>query len=186
MNNKLIKILISLPVILIFLYFIPFLGICLLIFKLIIKKEIFKTAKIFISLAIIIFIPKIINYFIEIINIDISISQFINIDLYNKLFNYGKFILTIGILLIILQSLLKNTLQKLKSNLTNSINKYQQINYEISKENDLKIKEKQYRSKNTHVVFCANCGASNTITDSTGICNYCRNNLEYKNEIKKD
>ena len=40
------------------------------------------------------------------------------------------------------------------------------------------MKEKQMQAKNTHVVICSHCGASNMLTSTTGKCKYCRNIIQ--------
>lgn len=70
-SNLLLKILSSLPIILITLYFIPFLGICLILFRyfIYINKKRISTPLILVGVGLLILIPKVIYYIFNIIKI---------------------------------------------------------------------------------------------------------------------
>ena len=56
----------------------------------------------------------------------------------------------------------------------------QEQELEISRENDLKIKEKQLKAQNTSYVKCPYCGSDNLLSEKFGICTYCRRKIENK------
>ena len=179
-QNVLLKLLSSLPVIFIFLYFIPFLGICLLILRLFTNSKKKQTINV---LGILSFVPKFINSLFNLIKLNVPyLNDLVSSDIYNKLFGYGKFVLTIGIIAYILNILVNKLFNKTGNYLKSYITNQEKKNYEISKQNDMEIKEKQLKAQNTHVVRCSKCGATNMITSSTGKCQYCRNDLEYQNK----
>lgn len=182
-QNVLLKLLSSLPAIFIFLYFIPFLGICLLILRLFTNSKKKQTIISLIVLGILSFIPKFINSLFNLIKLNVPyLNDLVSSDIYNQLFGYGKFVLTIGIIAYILNILLNKLFNKTGNYLKSYITNQEKKNYEISKQNDMEIKEKQLKAQNTHVVRCSKCGATNMITSSTGKCQYCRNDLEYQNK----
>ena len=134
-NNLLFKILSSLPIILISLYFIPFLGVCLILLR----------------------------YFI----------------------NYSKRLICVGVIFLIISFVL-NTIfdkvsSKLNSGIRNYINETQRRDAEISRKNDMEIKIKQEKAKNTSYVKCPNCGSDNLLGEKYGTCKYCRSKLVNKN-----
>ena len=105
-----VKILLSLPVIFITLYFIPFLGICLLVVRLFInnRKNLFTSSIIFIT-GLLILIPKILNSVLNLIKIDIPfLNDIINNEFYNvNLIKYSKLLITIGVIFLLLTYVIK-------------------------------------------------------------------------------
>ena len=92
-DNTLLKILCSIPVILVTLYFIPFLGVCLLIFRYIVyyyDKRRISTPYYLVSIGLIILIPKLVKYIFKIFNLKTSIIPYfdtiINSNIYNENF----------------------------------------------------------------------------------------------------
>lgn len=84
----------------------------------------------------------------------------------------------IGMILSIIYRRIRNELSNLiERYITESIEK----DAEISQKNDLLMKEKQEKAKNTHFVKCPHCGGDNILTESIGTCKYCRRQIEYKN-----
>lgn len=183
MNNYLFKILCSIPVILIVLYFLPFLGVCLMIFRYFIKRD-EKSFKMPITLVItgfIILIPNIINSVLKTFKLKIEIpylNEVINSELYPNLIKYSKLLITLGIIFLILSYIINYILNRVGNKLKSGIDEYVEEEHKRSQENDLKIKEKQERAKNTHVVKCPHCGASNMLTEKTGVCKFCRKPIE--------
>ena len=79
-TNLFIKLLVSIPVILIVLYFIPVLGVFLLIFRYIIysnKKRIYTPITILIA-GLLILIPKLISMIFNATNISINVIPYLN------------------------------------------------------------------------------------------------------------
>ena len=186
--NKFLKILCSLPVILLILYFIPFLGICLILFRYYVyrNKKIYLTSIYLLISGLIVLIPKLVNFILNRLNIkNISyLNTFFTSKFYKSLVPYSKLLITLGIISLILSVIIKNIYDKLKSKVNNTINSYVKESAKndaiISEKNDLLMKEKREKALNTHVVKCPYCGSNNMLVQQTGICSYCRKPLEYK------
>lgn len=191
-NNIFIKLLSSFPIILLMLYFIPFLGICLILFRLFVysnKKKI-STPLIILITGIICLLPKGISLLTNVINVDITKIPYLNdiltSDYYNiKILEYSKLLITVGIIFIIMayifNMIFSKVSSKLNNGITNYINETLKRDAEISKKNDMEIKIKQEKSKNTSYVKCPNCGSDNLLGEKFGTCEYCRSKLENKN-----
>lgn len=191
-TNLLFKILASIPVILIALYFIPFLGVCLILFRYFIyngKKNI-STSIILVSVGLLVLTPNIINGILSILKIDINtipyLKDIVSSNLYKiDLINYSKVLICVGIILLIIIFVLKTIFNKVNSKLGSAFRNYisetQKRDREIAKENDLEIKLKQERAKNTFYVKCPNCGSDNIISEKIGTCKYCRRKIVNKN-----
>lgn len=182
-QNKLLNILCSLPIILVILYYLPFLGICLTIVRLFTmnNKKHINTSISFIIISIILWIPVLLNKLINITKLNIPyLNEIINSNVYSELINYSKFIFTIGVIFLILSVVFKNIFNKIINYIKQYILRKEMIQKEISEKNDLKIKEKQERAKTTNVVYCPYCGANNILTEKVGKCNYCRRQIQYK------
>lgn len=187
-NNLLIKILCSIPVILVLLYFIPFLGVCLLICRYIVyyydRKRI-STPYYLVSIGFILLIPKLVQYIFKILNLKTSVIPYfdtlINSNLYNVDFiKYSKLLIVLGIVFLIITSIVSSIVDKTKSYVKSYITNQEKRNDEISRKNDLIMKEKREIAKNTNVVICPYCGADNMLTAKTGTCKYCRRKIESK------
>lgn len=187
-NNLFIKILCSIPVILVLLYFIPFLGVCLILFRAFVyRNEKFKTYILLLVCGLLILIPKLIDLIMNMLKDNIKIpylDTIITSDIYPELLNYSKRLIIISVVFIILSYIFNsifNTLSsKLSSGIMNYMEKDLQKDYEIRKENDLVMQEKREKAKNTHVVHCPYCGSDNLLTEQTGTCKFCRRKIEYK------
>ena len=188
-NNLFIKLLCSIPVILVVLYFIPFLGVCLILFRAYIyRNKNIKTYVLLLVCGLLILIPKLIDSIIKMLNnnnIKIPyLNSIITSNIYTKLLNYSKFLIIIGVVFIILSYIFNNVFNKISSKLNSGIKNYMEKDvrkdYEIRKENDLKMQEKREKAKNTHVVHCPYCGSDNMLTEQTGTCKFCRRKIEYK------
>lgn len=193
-ENKILKILCSLPIILLALYFIKFLGIILIILRCFVYKDkkLLQTSIILMLLGIVLLLPNIFNYILGLFNNSIPfIKQIIESDIYSKLLVFAKFLLILSVILIIISFIVKNMVEKVK-NVGNEFNnkfktsakeyidEMERKEAEISRQNDLEIKLKQETAKNTHVVYCPNCGADNIIVGNHGKCKYCRSVLKAK------
>lgn len=172
-DNILLKILCSIPVILVILYFIPFLGVCLLIFRYIVyyyDKRRISTPYYLVSIGLIILIPKLVQYIFKIFNLKTSIIPYfdtiINSNLYNIDFiKYSKLLIIVGIIFLIITSIVSSFVDKTKSYVKSYITNQEKRNDEISRKNDLIMKEKREMAKNTSVVICPYCGADNMLTE---------------------
>lgn len=192
--KKVLSLLCSIPVILVALYFIPFLGIVLILFRLYFKKQdkIYMLPTFLIATALTIFIPKIIYLVVNALAIKVNIpflDKIISSDLYEKLIKYGKLLIIVGVLYLILHYIFTNIFMKVKNKLNSSVNGFvernEQRSYEIQKENDLKMRKTQEKAKNTHFVSCPTCGKDNIIHGNIGTCTHCRGTLVYKEKEKK-
>lgn len=186
-NNLLFKILASLPIILLMLYFISFLGIILILFRFFVYSNKKISTSIYITLVgILILIPKIIYFILGIFKININtipyLQDVLNSDLYNINFiNYSKLLICIGIIFLIISFALTAIFNKLNIGILNYISKQEKMDTKISRENDMKIKIKQEKAKNTSYVKCPYCGSDNLLSEKFGICQYCRRKIENKN-----
>lgn len=187
-SNKFLKFLCSIPVILIFLYFIPFLGICLTLFRFYVYKnnKYYSTSIILILIGALLLMPKAINLLLDLINLNVAIpylNDIVNADIYANIIKYSKLLLSFGIILLIVSIIFRNLFNKITNKLSSGIgsyiNKIEQRDAEISRKNDMIMKEKQEKAKNTHVVNCPKCGADNIFSQKIGRCKYCRTKLEY-------
>jgi len=191
-NNFLFKVLSSLPIILITLYFIPFLGICLILLRYFMydNKKRISTPMYIVVVGILVLIPKGLNLILDVAKVDIStipyLKDIINTELYNvNLINYSKRLICVGIIFLIISFVLKTIFEKVNSKLNSEIRNYisetQKRDEEISRKNDMEIKIKQEKAKNTSYVKCPNCGSDNLLGEKFGTCKYCRRKIENKN-----
>ena len=188
-TNLFIKLLVSIPIILIVLYFIPFLGVFLLIFRYFIysnKKRIYTPITILI-IGLLILVPKLISIIFNATNINVPyLNNILSSDLYNINFiKYSKLLITIGVIFLVLSFVFRNLLNKASIKINDQIKKQimetEKRNIEISKSNDLKMKEKREKAKNTNYVKCPYCGSDNLLSEKTGKCKFCRRTIENKN-----
>lgn len=191
-NNLLFKILSSIPVILIALYFIPFLGVCLILLRYFIydNRKKFSTPMYIVGAGILILIPKGLNLILELTKNDIStipyLKDIISAELYNVDFiNYSKRLICVGIIFLIISFVFKTIFEKVSSKINNGIRNYisetERRDAEISKANDMEMKIKQEKLKNTSYVKCPNCGSDNLLGEKYGTCKFCRNKLVNNN-----
>ena len=183
---KLLRLLSSIPIILVFLYFIPFLGICLILLRCFMnvdKKKYFISLYLIIA-GVLILIPKIVNIVLDFIKVDVSgipyFEEIVTSDLYGKLLNYSKLLFCVGIILLIIIYVFQSLFQKTQNSFKSYVRNHEQRNAEIYRKNDMEIKLKQERAKNTSVVHCPHCGADNILTSKVGRCKYCRRSLNSK------
>lgn len=183
-DNIFLRLLTSIPIILIFLYFIPFLGICLIILRQFIynNKKRISTPIILIIFGILILVPIGLNLIFNLIKFDKTVipyfNEIINSQIYTtNLIKYSKLLITTGIVLLIISFIINSIYQKLENNLKTYISNQEKKDAEISKKNDLIMKEKREKAKNTHVVHCPYCGSDNMLTEQTGTCKFCRRKI---------
>lgn len=177
-----IKVITSLPVILIFMYFIPFIGIALMILRTILKDNFNKITDeiIMICIGVLLMIPKLIIVGSEFLKINIDkLNSYISFDIYIfNLYKYGSRLIIFGVIYLIILILCKKILNIIGISMNSYIREQQNANYKIAKENDMKMREKQERAKNTKIIKCPYCGASNIIQANIGVCKYCRKEIK--------
>ena len=189
-ENFFIKLLASIPSILVFLYFIPFLGVCLILLRLLIynNKKV-STSICLLSIGVVIISLILINEVLNLINIKNFnipyLSDIVNSNLYNEKFiSYSKLLISVSIIFLILSVVFKRVFTKISgkfnSEIRNYIFKNDQRESKISQKNDLIMKEKREKAKNTHLIYCPYCGSDNMLTEKTGTCKFCRRKIEYK------
>ena len=181
-NNILVKLLCSIPIIIIATYFLPFLGIILILFRFFVyNKKRYNTAITLIVLGLIILLPKLINYIIGLTNVKMPyLEEILNSSIYPKFISLSKILIILGVILIIISYISKILGEKLGNAVGNYFKEEQRKEYEISEKNDLKMQEKREIAKNTHFVKCPNCGGDNTVVGNVGKCKFCRRDIEYK------
>ena len=193
MTEKTLKFLFSIPVILVVLYFLPFLGVCLLIAKFFLQKgyrrvdDYSKSMMWLIATGLIVFIPVMIDFVAKQAKITAvpTLNTILNSDIYKGLIPYGKRLITVGIILIIVGYVVRRIVDKatskiesIKRNASETITTHLEREEEKLQENDLRIKEQNEKAKNFRVVTCPSCGTINHLTEKTGKCKSCRNNIE--------
>lgn len=191
-ENVFIKFISSIPIILVVLYFIPFLGICLLIFRYFVysNKKRISTPITILIVGLLILVPKILSNILKFAKIKIDTIPYLNdivtADLYNINFmKYSKLLICTGIIFLILSFIVKRIFDKVSNKVNTGIKDYiarnEQRDAEISQKNDLIMKEKREKAKNTSYVRCPYCGSDNIMSEKTGTCAYCRRTIENKN-----
>ena len=187
--NTLISFLCSLPIILLLLYFIPFVGVCLILFRLFIYKNNKQYILIYlIVIGLLLLIPDLILRVVNLFKINIEAIPHLEIIIttlnHEKLVGYGKFIIIVGIILLIIYTIISTIVRKITNTgrkvLFASMMMKREQEAKISKQNDMEMKVKREKAKNTHVVYCPSCGADNILSENVGTCKYCRSQLEYK------
>ncbi len=176
----LIKIICSIPLILISLYFIPFLGICLTILRYFVydNKSKKNTSIILLIIGLLILIPKILSNFTFSNNIP-YLNKIITNNIYNTNFiKLSKTLIILGTILLIISIVFTKILEKIDILLLKYFKELSNRDYEIAQKNDMQMRIKREKSKSTRVVHCPYCGADNMITESVGTCKYCRRKLK--------
>lgn len=189
-ENKIFKILCSIPVILITLYFIPFIGVILILFRYYVyrNEKYYKTPLILLICGLLLLIPRIVNSVIKILKFNVEDVPYLKVVLdsaiYLKLLSYSSYLIIVSIIFLIISFIFRNTISKINDIISSQIfnygSKLQEDSYKIRKENDLIMQEKRERAQNTHVVYCPYCGSDNMLTEKTGTCKFCRRKIEYK------
>lgn len=183
-SNKLIKLLCSFPIILMFLYFIPFLGVCLILLRHFVYNRKNLSSIVLIVIGILILIPQLVNSILKILNVNVDtipyLGDIVNSNIYINLIDYSKFLISVGIIILVVSFIFRSIFDKLENFIRSYIIEQEKRNAEISRKNDMEIKIKQEKAKNTHVIYCPNCGADNILTSNVGQCKYCRRQIEYK------
>ncbi len=187
-NHFWIKLLTSLPIILLCLYFLPFLGICLLILRYLLQS--FKKRTVFfllLFLGILLFLPMLIKHIFSFVpfkgDFVFWIHQTFTSSFYQiQILTYAKRLITIGVIGIILSYILEIIGIQMITKVKSYIQENEKKNQEISQKNDMEIKLKQERAKTTRYIRCPYCGADNIVSDQIGTCKYCRRKLESNQE----
>ncbi|MBR6098057.1 hypothetical protein IKP94_04940 [Candidatus Saccharibacteria bacterium] len=188
--NSFIKLICSLPVVLVVLYFVPVLGVIMLIARYFIygNKHFYRAPIVLIILGLLCLLPRGIDAAIHSFNLSFSVpylSEILSYELYPKFADFGKFIFILGVVALIVSYLLRSLINTVSSKISRAVGEYasvkQQEEFEIRKENDLKMREKEITSaqKTPHAVKCPHCGKTNSIIGTVGKCKSCRSAIEW-------
>lgn len=183
-DNKLIKMLCSLPVILLLLYYIPFLGFALIVFRYFVygRHKVYFIPSTLISLGVVILIPKFVNYVLGFTSLKVPyLGKIVDSSLYGEFLGYSKNLIIFGVVFVIVSYVVNYVVTQFVSGAKGLVNNYVKGQEElVAKEkakNDLIMQEKREKAQNTGVVICPHCGASNMLSAKTGVCQFCRNPL---------
>ena len=190
MLMKIAKILFSIPVILLLLFFLPPLGIIVLLARYVVfgNLHFYRAPFVIIATSAIIALPFGLDWLLKVLHAGITIPYLSNIldwEYYPKLLDFAKFSFIVAIIVLIVAILLRNLINTISSKISQLIGGYysdmQRRDEAIAKENDYKLKEKAIESKQKtpHVVKCPHCGKTNPITGTVGKCSSCRSAIEY-------
>lgn len=190
-ENRIIRLISSIPVILVLLYFLPFVGVCLIIFRYFVYKDrkIYELPIVLLIIALILLLPRgaelILNTIKQPLSLIPFLSNIVTSDIYAKIIKYSKFLFTIGIITMIVSYLVRTLYYKattklssaLRTGFNDTVNTYIEKESEIKEKNDLKIREQQERAKNTRAVKCPTCGHKTFVSDNATRCPFCRGPL---------
>jgi len=193
-ENKILRFICSIPVILILLYFLPFIGICLVFFRYFIYKDkkIYELPIVLLIVALFLLLPRGAYLLLTNFKMDVNLIPYLDVvnrhDMYIKIVKYSKFIFTMSIITLIVSYLVKTLYYNVKSKLSSAfsttsstlntkIDNYMAKEAEIHEKNDLKIKEQREKANNTHHVKCGTCGHEMLVSDNQTKCPFCGNPL---------
>lgn len=178
-----LSLILSIPVILVTLYYSKIIGILLIIARSLYKSKIraFWLGIIMIVVGIICMLPRILISITEHIPAFVSPLfswlRIVNESYYPKIFDYGFFLLIAGIIYLVIIIIISKLFNFGTGLLMEFIKNESAETAKISMKNDMKMKEKQFKSKNTKTVICPTCGASNIVSLDDKKCKYCRRQL---------
>ena len=193
MNNRIMKTLCSIPAILILLYFLPPLGVIIFLVRYIVygNSHFFRAPLCIMIFAAILAIPAVANWLLTALRLPFNIpflSNIINWSYYPNLLNFARFSFITAVIVLIVTYILRNALEELSRKISNFIRQYysnlQRRDEKITRENDLKLKEKAITSKQKtpHAIKCPHCGKTNSVIGTVGKCKSCRSIIEYKGQ----
>lgn len=182
-TTKFLRILSSLPVVLLVLYFIPWLGIILLIIRYAVGTyKVKKNTTLWLILfSILLFVPKIIQFFCELFSIhDFPyIHEIVGSEIYTeKIISYAGLLFILALIWLICSWVFGKIFQQIQKFGRRYIKEELQQERTIKQENDLIMQEKREKAKQSRVVVCPYCGADNLLSAKTGKCMYCRRKIE--------
>lgn len=177
-NNQLIKLTMSLPVILLLLYVIPFLGFVLLLIKMIINNKSKNTTLVMVFVwNVLVFLPWVLDKF----NVIDEASNIVSNDIYQYLLEGNTYVLGSGIicglLAILYQRLANSIMSKSIKYIKDKMAEDEARDYKIKSENDMKIRQQKEVVNNTRLAECKSCGAEVLVSSKDVICPYCRQPL---------
>ena len=189
-----LKIICSIPVLLVVLYFLPPLGIFMLIGRYFVydSRHYYRAPISLFIIGAIILIPRGLELLNSNFNLSLSIPNFnyiVQPETYQKFVDFAKSLIIISVIFLVVSYILKFIANKISGTIGQVLKAYfskeMETEAKIRQENDLKLKEKAIESKQKtpHVVKCPNCGKANSIVGTVGKCKACRNHIEYKGKL---
>ncbi len=183
-NNLFIKILGSIPVIILATFYSRFLGICLVILRFCTYTEKKRNTTPFILTftGLVLLVPEWLRLLFKQIKFSTKnipyFNDFVTGGLYrHDIFKLSKSLIVIGIVFAIIVYFLNRLIKYVTNYFNTEMENYANKQLANEKDNDMKIKEQQEKAKNTRVVVCKKCGASNIVTSKVSRCKYCRSPL---------
>ena len=181
MNNQVLKLIFSLPVVLLLLYLFPVLGVFFAIGHLFMNRRASYYLPILLFIVgLILYLPRILEIISQKFQFTIgSLSEILEMPIYNQIGPYGKRLMILGIVFMVASAIFKWIANLGHNSLLEYIKGQEMESAKLNAKNDLIMKEKQEKTKNSHVIICPHCGADNLIYGQTGTCKYCRKKLSY-------
>ena len=174
-----LSLILSIPVILVTLYYSRTIGVLLIIARSFYKNRIraFWLGIVMMIVGTICMLPRILISVTEHIPTFMSPLfswlRIVNDGYYPKIFDYGYFLLIAGIIYLVIEIIFSKAFNYGTGLLMEFIKKESEETARISMKNDMKMKEKQLKSNNTKTVICPTCGASNIVSLDDKKCKYC-------------
>ena len=186
--SGIVKFLVSVPVIVLCLYFIPILGILLMIVRMVVyyNKKVIDIPIVCAIIGVILCIPSLINYITNKLGYNHieSLDIIVNNDVFKDISSRSNFLIITGIVFMVVSYLFikisKRVSTKALSYLSDYINESEKKDMEVREKTEMKMAEKREAAKHTHVLKCPKCGYSNMFVGNNTRCVHCRTVLEWK------
>jgi len=189
------KFLLSIPIILLVLYFLPVLGVIMLITRYFVygSRHYYRAPIVLLIVSLILLIPHGLELAMANFGFELTIPyfrEFISLGIYPSITEYAERIFIIGVVILIVSAIIKTLGEKITAKLSSKLsgalsNYFNQKEQTRREEIKLRTTEAEERIENSkknieHVVKCPHCGKVNTVTGTTGKCKSCRNAIQYK------
>lgn len=187
-ESKYLRILCSLPVILIALYFFRFWGLIIVFLRYCMYKEkdIFKAPIVLFIVGIIFVLPKLVFNVLNFFKVKVHILDvLVHNDYYSKVLGYGKYLVTMGIIIFVIVFIVKCIIDLINSieAALKRINETPERSHEIKiirpREEEPEVIEVEKKHEK-HIVECPYCGETVTIDGEFAVCKFCRKKVYYK------
>ena len=182
MNNLFLKIIFSLPIVLLMLYLFPVVGV---IFAMI-HLYLYRRARdyfpiLLLIIGIILYLPRILEILSQKFQFTIiSLSEILEMPIYSQIQPYAKRLIILGIVFMLVSAIFKWIVNLGRNSLLEYIKGQEMESAKLNAKNDLIMKEKREKSLNSHVILCPHCGADNLIYGDSGTCKFCRKMITVK------
>ena len=185
-ESKYLKVLCSIPMILLVLYFFRFWGLIAVVLRYIMykNKKMFKLPIVLIASGVILVMPKLVFRILKLFKVSLSfLNQFVKLEFYSKLLGYGKYLITTGIIILFIVFIIACILELMgilenvfKEDLEKTKNERPQMHVSTP----VRVEPKIIRAREPHIVECPNCGEEVLVEDDYATCKYCRGKVYYK------